>query len=286
MSDGRDDVAAGLGLHDRLPLQDRDGLVVGDIAVADHPVMAVRGERVERHVAQHAEIGERLFQRADGAAHEVVGVDRLAALPGPSAPGRPPGTPRSSGCRARRPRRRRRPAPAIDRRKASGIDGTGARPSSSCTNTGQIRSAAVEHAFGDELARPRIATVAAQPGRRIGRQRRQKGLGHGICPERRRMPANIRRSAARYNAALRLSVLHRSPGESGDSWSACGLLNGRSRLSLGLRICSPDTPRARMAYPLGNKQGGCDAGVPAAVRSAILDLHLSAGRPAERRRRC
>ena len=77
---GGDDVAAGLGLHHRLAAQDRHGLVILDIAVADHPVMAVRGERVERHVAQHAEIGQRFFQRGDRAADEIAGVERLAAF--------------------------------------------------------------------------------------------------------------------------------------------------------------------------------------------------------------
>ena len=52
-----DDVAAGLGLHHRLAAQERHGLVILDIAGADHPVMAVRSERVERHVAQDAKIG-------------------------------------------------------------------------------------------------------------------------------------------------------------------------------------------------------------------------------------
>ena len=77
---GRDDVAAGAGLDDRLPLQDLDGLVILDIAVADDPVMAVRGERVERHIAQHAELGQRLLQRRDRAADEIAGVDRVAAF--------------------------------------------------------------------------------------------------------------------------------------------------------------------------------------------------------------
>ena len=61
-------------------LQDLDRLVVLDIAVADHPVMPVRGERVERHVAEDAELGQRLFQRRDGVADEIAGIDGIAAF--------------------------------------------------------------------------------------------------------------------------------------------------------------------------------------------------------------
>ena len=42
--------------------------------------MAVRGERVERHVAQHAEIGQRFLQRGHRAADQIAGVERLAAF--------------------------------------------------------------------------------------------------------------------------------------------------------------------------------------------------------------
>jgi len=42
--------------------------------------MAVRGERVERHVAQNAEPRQRLFHGADGAADEIVRVQGLAPL--------------------------------------------------------------------------------------------------------------------------------------------------------------------------------------------------------------
>jgi len=42
--------------------------------------MAMRGERVERDIAQHAEIGHRLFQRTHGAADEVVGIYRLGPI--------------------------------------------------------------------------------------------------------------------------------------------------------------------------------------------------------------
>ena len=80
MSDGRDHVAAGFGLHQRLAHQHRDRLVVEDPAVLDQPVMAVTGEGIERDVAEHAEAGELLLDRAHRLADEVVGVQRLGAL--------------------------------------------------------------------------------------------------------------------------------------------------------------------------------------------------------------
>ena len=66
---GRDDVDAGLGLHQRLLVQHGHGLVVEDVAgVVEQAVLAVAGERVERDVGQHAEPGKRAFSRARRAA--------------------------------------------------------------------------------------------------------------------------------------------------------------------------------------------------------------------------
>jgi hypothetical protein len=42
--------------------------------------MAVTGVGIERHVAQDAEFGKLLLDRADGAADQIVGVERLTAL--------------------------------------------------------------------------------------------------------------------------------------------------------------------------------------------------------------
>ena len=175
-----DDVAAGLGLHHRLPLQDRHGLVIVDIAVADHAVMAVRGERVERHVAQHADLGHRVLQRGDRAADEIVGVHRLAAL---------------FVLQRRRHRREHRDRRDAERgRLASGVDQGRDRQAKNAGHRGDRLLAAVvvdkdrpdqiargQHVLGDELARPRVAPVAAQPEARIGGERRQK-LGHGKTP--------------------------------------------------------------------------------------------------------
>ncbi len=168
--------------------------------------MAMRGERVERHVAQHAEIGQSLFQRADGAADQVVRVERLLAL----------------GVLQRR----------IDRRKhrdgrnaelgglARGVDqcrdrqppGAGHRVDRGAAvfvmhedRPDQI--AGGKKVLGDQLARPRIAAVAPEPRGRIGRQRREEGLAHGITPARKAASAadggKIRWRAGRYNAIRR-----------------------------------------------------------------------------------
>jgi len=41
--------------------------------------MAVDGERIESGVAQHAEPGMRPFHRGDGAAHQILRIERLFA---------------------------------------------------------------------------------------------------------------------------------------------------------------------------------------------------------------
>ena len=140
--------------------------------------MPVRGERVERHVAQHADLGHRLLQRRDGAADQIVGVDRLAAV----------------GVLERRVDRREH----RDRRDAErgglagGVDqrrdrdggtrpasaSTGARPCFVMDEDRPDQVAGGQHALGDELARPGVAAVAPQARGRVGRQRRQVGLGH------------------------------------------------------------------------------------------------------------
>ncbi len=77
---GRDDVAAGLGLHQRLLHQHGDGLVVEDRAVAHQAVVAVAGVGIERHVAQHADLRHRFLDGADRLADQIVGIERLAAV--------------------------------------------------------------------------------------------------------------------------------------------------------------------------------------------------------------
>ena len=79
---GRDHVAAGLGLHQRLAAEHVDRLVVDHVAVADQPVVAVAGVGVERHVADHAHLGHRRLDRAHRLAHQVVGIQRLVAVRG------------------------------------------------------------------------------------------------------------------------------------------------------------------------------------------------------------
>ena len=169
------------GLDDRLPLQDRDRLVVFDIAVADHAVMAVRRERVERHVAQHAELGQGLFQRGDRAADEIAGIDRVAAFR------------ILEGVRHRRKDSDRRDTELGG--LAGGIDQCRDRQAEDIRHRRDRRLAALvmdkdrpdqvarrQHCLGDQLARPCIAPVAAQPGLRIGGEGRQERC-HGIHPE-------------------------------------------------------------------------------------------------------
>ena len=77
---GRDDVAAGFGLHQRLLDQHFDGFVIEDHAVAQQAVMAVAGIGIERDIAEDADVGHFFLDRADGAADEIVRIERFAAV--------------------------------------------------------------------------------------------------------------------------------------------------------------------------------------------------------------
>ena len=68
----REDIAAGLGLVQRLAHQHLDGAVVVDLAVDEEPVMAVAGIGVERHVADHSDIADACLDGAHRAADEIV----------------------------------------------------------------------------------------------------------------------------------------------------------------------------------------------------------------------
>ena len=55
-------------------------LVVENAAVLDQAVMAVAGVGIERDIAEDAEIGKFLLDRAHGLADQIVGVERLRAV--------------------------------------------------------------------------------------------------------------------------------------------------------------------------------------------------------------
>ena len=76
---GRDDIGAGLGLHDGGPGDLRHRLVVDDLAVAQDAVMAVAGEGIERHVGDDADIRHRLLDRPRRLVDQVVGGKAVGA---------------------------------------------------------------------------------------------------------------------------------------------------------------------------------------------------------------
>ena len=163
----RDDVGAGLGVRQRLLDQRFDGGVVDDVAgLVDEAVLAVRRERIERDVGDHAELRKCLLQRAHRALREAFGIPRLARIEALRV-----------GRRHRKQRERRdaelgaspatRTSSSIDRRSTPGIDGTGSRtPRPSTTNTGMIRSAGAEIGLAHQRARERIAAHAAHASAR------------------------------------------------------------------------------------------------------------------------
>src|SRR3546814_391925 len=57
-----------------------DRLVIEDAPVAQQAVVAVAVVGVERDIADDADVGQRVLHRADGAAHQVARIDRLARV--------------------------------------------------------------------------------------------------------------------------------------------------------------------------------------------------------------
>jgi hypothetical protein len=79
----RDDIHAGLGLRERLLLEDFERDVVDDVAAAvDDAVLAVGGIRIQCDVGHDAEIGEAFFQRPHCARDQPFRVERLASVAG------------------------------------------------------------------------------------------------------------------------------------------------------------------------------------------------------------
>ena len=131
-------------LHQRLLDQHGDRLVVEDDAVAQQAVMAVAGEGIERDVGQEADLRHFLFDGAQGAADQIVRVERLAAGLVAQGSDRYRGTAPGTGWSAWPRVRPRAPPgrPKAARRRAS--RGPAARLlSPSMTNSGQIRSSVV-----------------------------------------------------------------------------------------------------------------------------------------------
>ena len=85
----RDDVGTGFGLDQSLVGEDLHRVVVDDVAGhVDQAIMAVRGVRIERDVGQHSDLGNRVLDRLDRAANEIVCVERLARVIGAQVLGR------------------------------------------------------------------------------------------------------------------------------------------------------------------------------------------------------
>ena len=171
-------VGAGFGLHDRLLDQRLDRFVVLHVAIAHDAVMAVAVEGIERHVADDAHVGDRLFDRPDGAADEIV---RIVGLTGVWR----------FGLRIRLGKDRDGGNAEVARR-LGGFDEEIDAETVDAGHGGDRRALVLpllheyrpdqvvnrKLGFGDEAAGPILATVAAQPRRRIATEGR-KAFRHG-----------------------------------------------------------------------------------------------------------
>ena len=81
----RDDIDACPGLRECLLHQYRNRFVIQDVAIRQRirvkePVLAMAGERVERHIGHDAQFGELLLQRSHHPGHKPVRVQGLPAV--------------------------------------------------------------------------------------------------------------------------------------------------------------------------------------------------------------
>ena len=66
-----------------------DGVVIDDVALGvDEAVVAVGGIGIERDVGQHPDLRDRVLDRLDRAADQVVGVERFLGALGAQVLGR------------------------------------------------------------------------------------------------------------------------------------------------------------------------------------------------------
>ena len=76
----RDDVAAGLDLHQRLGDQDFERFVIEDLRARHQSVMAVAGIGIERHIAPNPDVGHLGLDRTGRLANQVFRVERFCRI--------------------------------------------------------------------------------------------------------------------------------------------------------------------------------------------------------------
>jgi hypothetical protein len=197
-------------LNEGLAAQDFHRLVVGDIAVAQDAVMAVRREGVERHVAEDAEIGKRCLDRPGRPAYQIFGIDGFVApwrlsIERRHRKERDDGDTERPGFAGGVDKRRDRQS--VDTRHR--LDGRSRRrPIMHEDRPDEIGRR--QHMLGDEPARPVIPPIAAQAKARIGAERGGGELGHGLprrkseaADDKDRAPARQPFGAPQAGASLR-----------------------------------------------------------------------------------
>ena len=185
MSDGRHDVAAGGGQAFGLADQGRDRLVVEDHAVAQEAVLAVAGVGVERHVADHAEIGAVPLDRADRPAHQIVVVPGLARHPRSCGRAASPETAPRPGCPAPAARSATGSSRSTDSRSMPGHGGDRLPLALAVEDEQRLdQVGGCQPVLGHQAPAPAVLTQPAQRVRGIGCWRHEvPGLAHRRPPE-------------------------------------------------------------------------------------------------------
>ena len=177
------------GLDQRLLDQHRDRLVVENDAVLHQPVMAVAGIGIERDIAEHADLRHFFFDGADGAADEVVRVQRFGTVV-VAAARLGIGKQRQAGNIELR-RAFGRAHRFVDRKPVDAGHRVHRRAHLGAVDQEQRPDQVVggEHVFAHHAARPLGAAIAPRPDRQVelvgrcgGSHRRQAGRALQACP--------------------------------------------------------------------------------------------------------
>ncbi len=175
------------------------GVVDHVAAVVDQAVLAMRGERIERDIGDHAQLGKLRLQRAHGALRQAIGIPCLARVfatwPRPASPE----TARAPECRRRmRLLGQRAAVRRSTSRSTPGIDGTG-----------RAAVALVHEHRQDQVARGQQGSRASAGARSVAAHAAGTDKRMGHCGT----PRDVRHNnpSARYRQNPQVRVIRRWP---------------------------------------------------------------------------